>query len=309
MRLSARNILKGTVKQVHAGAVNSEIIVELPGGQEIVAVITRDVGREPGPQGGRQGLCGHQGQQRDARRRLKKRLMRLHYLQHVPFEDAANIACWAAERGHPLSRTLLCADEPLPGHDAYDWLVIMGGPMNIYQHDLHPWLAREKDFIRSAIEMRKGRAGRVPRRAVDRRRSGGPGHEEPREGDRLVPGAAHAAGRWAARCCASCRGDSPPFIGMATRSPFRPVRHIVRRARPVRIRRSSSGIGSSGFQFHLDYSLPAIERMIDHCGDELVAGPFVQDAAALLALPSRTHETQKLCTVFWTNCRYSPKRH
>ena len=41
MRLSARNVLKGTVKQVHAGMVNSEIVVELPGGQEIVSIITK----------------------------------------------------------------------------------------------------------------------------------------------------------------------------------------------------------------------------------------------------------------------------
>lgn len=42
MRLSARNILKGKVKQVTVGAVNSEIILELPGGAEVVSIITRD---------------------------------------------------------------------------------------------------------------------------------------------------------------------------------------------------------------------------------------------------------------------------
>jgi molybdopterin-binding protein len=41
MRLSARNVLKGTVKQVTPGAVNSEVIIELPGGVEIVSVITK----------------------------------------------------------------------------------------------------------------------------------------------------------------------------------------------------------------------------------------------------------------------------
>jgi molybdopterin-binding protein len=42
MRLSARNILKGKIKQVTVGAVNSEIILELPGGAEIVSIITKD---------------------------------------------------------------------------------------------------------------------------------------------------------------------------------------------------------------------------------------------------------------------------
>jgi len=42
MKISARNILKGKVKQVKAGAVNTEVIVELPGGAEIVSVITKE---------------------------------------------------------------------------------------------------------------------------------------------------------------------------------------------------------------------------------------------------------------------------
>ena len=42
MKISARNILKGKVKQVKAGAVNTEVIVELSGGAEIVSVITKE---------------------------------------------------------------------------------------------------------------------------------------------------------------------------------------------------------------------------------------------------------------------------
>ena len=41
MKISARNMLKGKVKKVVHGAVNSEITVELPGGIEIVSVITK----------------------------------------------------------------------------------------------------------------------------------------------------------------------------------------------------------------------------------------------------------------------------
>ena len=41
MKISARNILKGKVKTMKTGAVNDEIVVELPGGSEIVSVITK----------------------------------------------------------------------------------------------------------------------------------------------------------------------------------------------------------------------------------------------------------------------------
>ena len=40
MKTSARNALKGTVKKIDLGAVNAEVTLELPGGQEIVSIIT-----------------------------------------------------------------------------------------------------------------------------------------------------------------------------------------------------------------------------------------------------------------------------
>jgi len=41
MKLSARNVLKGTVKSVTHGAVNSEVVLELPGGAQLVSIITK----------------------------------------------------------------------------------------------------------------------------------------------------------------------------------------------------------------------------------------------------------------------------
>ena len=41
MKVSARNVLKGKVKKVNHGAVNSEVIVQLPNGPEIVSIITK----------------------------------------------------------------------------------------------------------------------------------------------------------------------------------------------------------------------------------------------------------------------------
>ena len=41
MRFSARNMLKGKVKSITHGAVNSEVVIELPGGAELVSIITR----------------------------------------------------------------------------------------------------------------------------------------------------------------------------------------------------------------------------------------------------------------------------
>jgi molybdopterin-binding protein len=42
MKLSARNVLKGTVVKVIRGAVNSEVIIRLDGGAEVVSIITNE---------------------------------------------------------------------------------------------------------------------------------------------------------------------------------------------------------------------------------------------------------------------------
>ena len=41
MRISARNVIKGKVKKVTHRALSSEITLELPGGAEIVSIITK----------------------------------------------------------------------------------------------------------------------------------------------------------------------------------------------------------------------------------------------------------------------------
>jgi molybdopterin-binding protein len=54
MNISARNVLKGTVKQIKTGAVNDEVTIELPGGTEIVSVITRSSAESLGLAEGRE---------------------------------------------------------------------------------------------------------------------------------------------------------------------------------------------------------------------------------------------------------------
>ena len=41
MKISARNVLKATVVSIHDGAVNSEVVVRLAGGEEMVSVVTK----------------------------------------------------------------------------------------------------------------------------------------------------------------------------------------------------------------------------------------------------------------------------
>jgi GMP synthase-like glutamine amidotransferase len=78
--------------------------------------------------------------------------MRVHYLQHVPYEPPAAIADWAADRGHDLAGTRLWEGESLPVPDAFDLLVVMGGPMGVDDTEGYPWLADERALIAETLD-------------------------------------------------------------------------------------------------------------------------------------------------------------
>jgi molybdopterin-binding protein len=54
MKISARNVLKGKVKTVKPGAVNTEVIVELSGGAEVVSIITKESAEKLGLAAGKE---------------------------------------------------------------------------------------------------------------------------------------------------------------------------------------------------------------------------------------------------------------
>jgi len=81
--------------------------------------------------------------------------MRVHWLQHAEHEGLGSIEPWLREHQHRVTGTRLQRGDELPHADDFDWLIAMGGPMNIYEHDRHPWLIREKFLIRDACVKNK----------------------------------------------------------------------------------------------------------------------------------------------------------
>jgi len=81
--------------------------------------------------------------------------MHLHSFHHSPCEGLGEIATWAQRKGHALSTTHLDQGATIPTLENIDWLIVMGGPMNIYEHRNHPWLVAEKAAIAQAIAQGK----------------------------------------------------------------------------------------------------------------------------------------------------------
>ena len=85
---------------------------------------------------------------------MKKKL-KIHTLQHVSFEGLGCINQWITTKGHTVNYTKLYDNPQFPVLDEFDWLIVMGGPMGVYDEAMYPWLKEEKEFIRRAIESGK----------------------------------------------------------------------------------------------------------------------------------------------------------
>jgi len=81
--------------------------------------------------------------------------MNVHILQHVSFEGPGHIDDWALQNGHSVSVTRLFSAPDFPPLNNLDMLIVLGGPMNIYEESKYIWLPDEKRFIKAFIDSGK----------------------------------------------------------------------------------------------------------------------------------------------------------
>lgn len=215
-------------------------------------------------------------------------IMRIHYLQHVPFEDLANIERWAKSRGHQITRTLLYQDQTLPGQEEFDWLIIMGGPMNIYEHEKFPWLVREKEFIAASVQGEKTVLGIcLGAQLISDVLGGRVRKNEYREIGwhkvRLTP---------EARTSPIFSALPPEFVAFHWHGDtFAIPPGAARMANSDACKNQAFEIGRAvGLQFHLESSMDSIDHLILNCADELDGSPYVQMPKELLSHLDRFSE-------------------
>jgi len=231
--------------------------------------------------------------------------MRIHYLKHVPFEDLANIEQWARSRGHEISRTLLFEEEKLPQMQDFDWLIMMGGPMNIYEHEKYPWLVREKEFISRALAEDKIVLGICLGAQLMADVLGG----------RVRRNEHREIGWFPVRLTSG--GKSSKIFGVLPEEFVAFHWHGDTFEIPPGARRAAESMGcrnqafeidrAVGLQFHLESSMDSIDHLIHNCGDELTEGRYVQKPEALLAQVDRFPEIHGLMNAFLGNMESSLK--
>lgn len=80
---------------------------------------------------------------------------RILVFQHVACEHPGIFRDFLAEDGIAWDAVELDEGEPIPDLGRYDALWVMGGPMDVWQEDAHPWMAAEKAAIREAVAERR----------------------------------------------------------------------------------------------------------------------------------------------------------
>lgn len=208
--------------------------------------------------------------------------MNIHCLAHVPFEDAANIGIWTQDHGHILSYTRFFRDETLPDIDSFEMLAVMGGPMNVHEYNDYPWLVGEKVFIKEAIDAGKKVIGVCLGAQLIADVLGG----------KITPNRQKEIG-WHPVTLTEAGEDSNIFSSLPNKIDVFHWHGDTFSIPPGAIHLATSqacanqaflyGNHVLGLQFHMEYSRQSIEKMLTHCADELVNGPFINTSDAICA--------------------------
>ena len=80
--------------------------------------------------------------------------MRFLVFQHIACEHPGIFRDFLKADGIAYDAVELDEGERIPSLDKYDALWVMGGPMDVWEEDQHPWLIAEKAAIREAVQAR-----------------------------------------------------------------------------------------------------------------------------------------------------------
>jgi GMP synthase-like glutamine amidotransferase len=211
--------------------------------------------------------------------------MRVHFLQHVPFEGLGSIEPWLRSRGASLTTTRLFLGESLPAVGQIDFLIAMGGPMSVNDELQLPWLKPEKEFIREIVLRDTPVLGvclgaQLLASAL---------------GARVYPNLLKEIG-WFPIQAVPTAGDTFKFPTECNafhwhgetfdlpEDTVRLVRSSACENQAFQLKRNVIGL-----QFHLETTPAGTRSLIKNCRKELIPGPYVQSEAELRATPIESY--------------------
>ena len=201
--------------------------------------------------------------------------MKLHFLQHVPFEDLGYISTWADQHNVAVTNTPLYAGGQLPSMDQFDTLVVMGGPMGVYDEKKNDWLKPEKRFIEKAISSNKPVLGICLGAQLIAEIAGA----------KVYAGKHKEIGFFDVKRTTSDE-NSDLFKGIASTfnafhwhgDTFDLPDDAIHLAKSEVCQNQAFQIGDKvlALQFHLESTEQSIDTLITNCADELINAPYTQ---------------------------------
>ncbi len=207
--------------------------------------------------------------------------MRVHVLQHVPFEDIGSMAGWLVGQEAQLNYSRLFLKPDLPEVADLDLVIAMGGPMSVNDESLFPWLRQEKLFLREAIGRGVAVVGVCLGAQLIADAMGARVYPNPVKEIGWFPIEAVPGEMGGFRFPLSC----PVFHwhGETFDLPSGAI-HLAS-SRACKHQAFQLGRRVMGLQFHLETTPQSAAQLIEPCRDELVPGPFVHSESELLAAP------------------------
>jgi GMP synthase-like glutamine amidotransferase len=212
--------------------------------------------------------------------------MRVHVLQHVPFEDIGSIAPWLAARKAEISYTRFFESPQLPALDSLDMVIVMGGPMSANDEDTLPWLVSEKQFIHDTVV--RG----IPILGICL----GAQLIAAAMGAQVYKNQVKEIGWFPVR-----RVPSPPETFQFPEEclafhwhgeTFDLPEDAVQLAESAGCRNQAFQINYNaiGLQFHLETTVENVSALLENCREDIDAGPYIQSEKELRAVPLVTYQ-------------------
>jgi GMP synthase-like glutamine amidotransferase len=188
---------------------------------------------------------------------------------------------WIKSNNHVTGYTRFYEDYRLPDVEDIDWLIVMGGPMSVYDEAGYPWLAEEKTFIRKAIDAGKTVIGICLGSQLIAEVLGAkvyPNHlkeigwfdVELSETASMLPLFTGFEKHFSVFHWHGDTYDIPAGSRQLVSSAITPNQAFL------------YGDNVLGLQFHLEVTTGSLQRMVDHGKEELVASNTIQSAETIL---------------------------
>lgn len=216
--------------------------------------------------------------------------MNIHWIQHVPFEGLGNIKEWVSNNNHKLTCTRQFENDSLPSLSSFDMLIVMGGPMGVYDTDEYNWLTDELQFIKSAVDTGKAVLGICL----------GSQFMAAAMGAKVYPGPMKEIGWFPINLLGK---QNPILFSSSTPTVFHwhgdtfemptKAQHLAS-TNEVTSQAFMIGDKAIGLQFHLEQTEATINGMVKNCGHELVEGKDkIQSAESIISEKSFFEENKK----------------